>query len=117
MASPCRRNKIRNPKYRKPKQTHRQINLKSRKSKTPNPKEARRYTRTRIKYIGTTSRRRPRNVAGANDEFLEGSPGHGLILAELVCPLRKTSVSGTPRAPDGGFTPTMAANVGATSTV
>src|SRR5216684_59312 len=33
---------LQNPKfeYRNPKQTQRQINLKSRKSKTPNPKEA-----------------------------------------------------------------------------
>ena len=38
---------------------------------------ARRYTRTRIKYIGTTSRRRPRNVARANDDLRSvGKPGH-----------------------------------------
>ena len=53
----------------------------------------------------------------ASDEFLDASSGHGLILGELVCPLCKTSISGAPRAPDGGFTPTTAAKVGATSMV
>jgi len=39
------------------------------------------------------------------------------MLGELVCPLCKTSMSGAPREPEGGFTPTTAAKVGATSTV
>src|SRR5215467_8710438 len=47
----------------------------------------------------------------------KGSPGHGLIFGELVCSLCKTSISGAPREPDGGFTPTIAAKVGATSMV
>src|SRR5215831_3098931 len=38
-------------------------------------------------------------------------------LAELVCLFCKTSISGAPREPDGGFTPTTAAKVGATSMV